>query len=142
MHPLSYLSGSGEQTSWVLPLMWFTLSLSIVVVLVISAMVLWAVLSRSFGSGARTMAQVPIERSEGGVRWIWTGVAVSTVFLLISVFWTVGVLAKIGRATPAPPLIINVTAHQWWWDAVYSGTTESRALPHRERNPHTRRTAR
>ena len=120
MHPLSYLTGSGAQTASVLPLMHFTLGLSIAVVLIITGMVVYAVL-REYGSGIATLRQVPVERTEGGVRWIWIGVGVSTVFLLVSVLWTVAVLAHVGPLPRKAPLTIEIVAHQWWWDAEYHG---------------------
>ncbi len=125
MHPLSYVSGSGEQNRWILPLMHFSLGLSIAVVLIIAAMVVWAAVSRSHGSALATLRQVPIERTEGGVRWIWIGVGISTVFLLVTVFWTVAVLARMGRIPAHTPVTIDITAHQWWWDAEYHELIEA-----------------
>ena len=120
MHPLSYLTGSGAQTASVLPLMHFTLGLSIAVVVIITGMVVYAAL-REYGSGIATLRQVPVERTEGGVRWIWIGVGVSTVFLLVSLLWTVAVLAHVGPLPRKAPLTVEIVAHQWWWDAEYHG---------------------
>jgi cytochrome c oxidase subunit 2 len=120
-HPQSYLSGSGLQTAWVTPLLWYSLVVSIAVVVIITGLVLWASVSREFGSGKRTLAEVPVERIRGGVRWIWIGLGISLVPLLVSLVWTVGVLARTGPV-PGAPLTINVTARQWWWDAEYVGT--------------------
>lgn len=125
MHPLSYLTGSGAQTARVLPLMYFSLWLSVAVCVIIAGMVLWAVISRQRGDSIAALAQVPIERTEGGVRWIWIGVGISTVFLLISVFWTVAVLAEVGPIPRKTPLTIDIFAHQWWWDAEYHGPLDS-----------------
>lgn len=125
MHPLSYLTGSGAQTASVLPLLYFTLALSIIVCVVIAGMVWWAIASRRQGSGIAALNAVPIERTEGGERWIWIGIAVSTVFLLISLFWTVAVLAQVGPVPAATPVSIDIYARQWWWDGRYDGATES-----------------
>ena len=124
MHPLSYLQGSGEQNAWVTPLLWYSLAVSIAVCLIITAMVVWAVLTRQFGTGV-SLADVPLERTEGGVRWIWIGLAISIVPLLVSLFWTVAVLAKTGFVPANAPLTIDITAHQWWWDAEYHGSLPS-----------------
>ena len=124
MHPLSYLAGSGEQTAAVLPLLDYSLAVSIVVVLIITGLVIWATL-RGYGSGAATLKDIPIKRTEGGERWIWIGLAISIVPLLVSLFWTVAVLAKTGPIPANAPLTIDITAHQWWWDAEYHGPLPS-----------------
>jgi cytochrome c oxidase subunit 2 len=125
MHPMSYLTGSGAQTAHVLPLLHFTLGLSIAVCVIIAAMVVWAIVTRGHGSGRVTMAGVPVERTEGGVRWIWIGVAISSVFLVVTLLWTVAVLAKVAPLPANAPLTIDVKASQWWWDARYQGATSS-----------------
>ncbi|RST31242.1 cytochrome c oxidase subunit II [Sphingomonas ginkgonis] len=119
MHPQDYTSGVGEQTAYVTPLLWFTLVVSVLVCLIISALVWRGATRRAIGASSADLRSVPVERREGGVRWIWIGVAVSMVPLLITLFWTVGVLAKIGPIPRTAPLAINITAKQWWWDAEY-----------------------
>lgn len=117
MHPLGYLSGSGAQTASVVPLMWFMLIVSILVCVIVTGLVLWAVLTKRAHVGPRSLRKLALEHREG-VKWIWIGLAISIVPLLVSVFWTVAVLAKTG-AVPSAPLTIDVTAKRWWWDAQY-----------------------
>ena len=117
MHPLGYLSGSGAQTASVVPLMWFMLIVSIVVTVIIIGLVVWAVLTKRAAVGPRSLRTIALEHRDG-VNWIWIGLAISIVPLLVSVFWTVAVLAKTG-AVPSAPLTIDVTAKRWWWDAQY-----------------------
>jgi cytochrome c oxidase subunit 2 len=117
MHPLGYLSGSGAQTASVVPLMWFMLIVSIVVTVIIIGLVVWAVLTKRGAVGPRSLRTIALEHRDG-VNWIWIGLAISIVPLLVSVFWTVAVLAKTG-AVPSAPLTIDVTAKRWWWDAQY-----------------------
>jgi cytochrome c oxidase subunit 2 len=60
------------------------------------------------------------------VRWIWIGIAISFVPLLVSLIWTVAVLAHVGTVPRSPRLVIDVTARQWWWDARYDGAPPDR----------------
>jgi len=117
MHPLGYLSGSGAQTASVVPLMWFMLIVSIVVSLVIIGLVVWAVITKRAPVGPRSLRSIALEHRDG-VKWIWTGLAISIVPLLATVFWTVAVLANTG-AVPTGPLTIDILAKRWWWDAQY-----------------------
>lgn len=120
-HPLQYLSGSGFHADAIAPLLWYSLIVSILVCIVIAVLVVWGVLRRKVPRGTAAAWQVPIERAEGGVRWIWIGIAVSSVPLFISLVWTVAVLARTGPIPQNPPLTIEIAAHQWWWDAEYTG---------------------
>lgn len=123
MHPLSYLSGSGAQTASVVPLMWFMLIVSIAVCVIVTMLVVWAALSRRVRIGPRDLRDIALESADG-MKWVWTGLAISIVPLLASVFWTVGVLAKTGSVPPRA-LTIDITAKRWWWDAVYPEATPS-----------------
>jgi cytochrome c oxidase subunit 2 len=118
MHPLGYLSGSGAQTASVLPLMWFMLIVSIVVCVIITALVVWAVVTRRVRRPPFYLRDIALEHTNG-VKWVWIGLAISAVPLIVSVFWTVAVLAKTG-SPPASALTIDITAKRWWWDAEYS----------------------
>ena len=117
MHPLGYLSGSGAQTASVVPLMWVMLIVSIVVSLVVIGLVVWAVITKRAPVGPRSLRSIALEHRDG-VKWIWTGLAISIVPLLATVFWTVAVLANTG-AVPTGPLTIDILAKRWWWDAQY-----------------------
>lgn len=121
-HPLGYLAGSGAQTAMVTPLMWEMLGVSIAVTLIVAALVLWGVLRRRAREDEAAMAGIPLTRREG-TRWIWIGVGISMVPLLVTLVWTVAVLAQIAPVPRNPRLTIDVTAQQWWWDANYSGAS-------------------
>lgn len=120
-HPLSYLGGEGAQSGWVTPLLVFTLILSILVVVIIAALVLGGSWRAKSGGGAVETRSVPLVAGRGGVRWIGLGIAISVVPLLVSLVWTVSVLAHVGTVPRSPRLTIDVTARQWWWDARYAG---------------------
>lgn len=120
-HPLGYLHGSGSQSVWVTPLLWYSLIVSILVCVIIGVLVLWGVIRRRATSDAAAIRSVAIVPTEGGAKWIWIGIAISMAPLLVSLFWTMAVLAKVGPLPTNPPLTIDIAARQWWWDARYEG---------------------
>src|SRR5689334_13457927 len=119
--PLSYLHGDGAQSAWVTPLLLFMLFLSILVILIISALVVAGAWRAKGNGGAAETRAVPLATGRGGVRWIGIGIAISTVPLLVSLVWTIVALAHVGTVPRNPRLTIEVTARQWWWDATYDG---------------------
>lgn len=116
--PLSYLDSSGAQAGAILPLTWFLLLVSIAVCLVIGYL-LWRAVRRAprTAEGAATT----VTRSRGGAQLIYMGVAISSVILLVALGWTMATLAQIARMPPRPQVEVDVTAHQWWWEADYGG---------------------
>lgn len=119
--PLNYLTGSGAAAHPVVALTWWLFIVSCVVVVIISALVLWGVMSRAIQG--RAPAEVPVTRQGQGLRWITWGVGVSSVVLVISLIWTIAALAGVSNPPVKPPLTIRVTGHQWWWEATYAPHT-------------------
>jgi cytochrome c oxidase subunit 2 len=122
--PLSYLSAAGERAGTILPLTWFTLSVSIVVCVVI-AILLCVGVSRRRVRHTAEIKQVPVSEASGGLRWISVGLAISAVPLLITLVWTLSALAATSGPPAHPGLTIDVTPHQWWWDVQYQGRQPS-----------------
>lgn len=128
MTPLSYLSGFGIKAYPVTALTWGLLIISISVVVIISTLVLWGVLARRLPL-EQTIGDVAVERRGSGLGWLGLGVGISAVLLLISVAWTMAVLAKV--STPpagSKPLTMEVTGQQWWWKARYLNADPSKIL--------------
>jgi cytochrome c oxidase subunit 2 len=115
--PLGYLDSAGARADATLPLTWFLLLLSIGVCGVIGAILLRAVMRRRAEQGTADVA-----RSAGGARMIFVGVAISAVLLLVALGWTMVALAQIAPMPRRHDLEIDVTAHQWWWQADYKGS--------------------
>jgi cytochrome c oxidase subunit 2 len=115
--PLNFLNGHGDRADPVVVLTWGVLLVSVAVVVIIT-LLLGAAIGRRPGitvqlPGTRLSLESPV----GGQRWIWIGVGVSTFVLLLSVLWTMQVLAV---TSPQPAtLTIEVTGHQWWWAVRY-----------------------
>lgn len=116
--PAHYLATSGPAADPITPLLWWTIWVSIGVTVIMTALVVWGVMAR----GRRfdtAMANVALQPRGSGVRWIWIGVAISAVLLLATVIWTVIALNAVAYPAKRPPLTIEVTGLQWWWQARY-----------------------
>ncbi len=112
--PLGYLEGHGSKALAIVPLTWGLLILSMAVVLIVSALVMWGILRRHPGAGTNVVA-----RHQDGLRYVYAGIALTILVLAISVGWTMVVLAKINSPPGTPALTLDVTAKQWWWDVRY-----------------------
>jgi cytochrome c oxidase subunit 2 len=119
--PLSYLESAGAHADRVLPLLWFDLLLSIVVIILIGLLVFDGSRRRVASGGAAETRAVPIERRPGGMRWILIGLGISIVPLLISLVWTIHALAHVGTLPRNPRVAIDVVGRQYWWEARYDG---------------------
>jgi cytochrome c oxidase subunit 2 len=114
--PLGYLDGNGPRADATLPLTWFLLLLSVAVCLVI-AFLLWRAVRR----GAAPAQGLPAPfRSAGGTRLVFIGLAISVVLLLAALVWTMITLAAVAQVPRRPAVVIDVTGHQWWWQADYA----------------------
>ncbi|MBU3079352.1 cytochrome c oxidase subunit II [Sphingomonas quercus] len=123
--PLAYLDGFGRRADIVVPLTWAVTIISIAVCIVIAAL-LWMAIRR--GREAAGVDAMAVRRSEGGMRFITIGLAVSLVPLLVTLVWTMSALAAIGAPPRRARVEIDVTAHQWWWQADYAGDQPSLGL--------------
>jgi len=115
--PLQYLSGAGDKATPVVALTWGVLLVSIVVVLLIGLLLVAAIWRRRPAARDRTA----LEKDEGGHNWIWIGASLSGLVLLVTVVWTVKVLADIQAPPGKPAVTIEVTGRQWWWQVRYVG---------------------
>ena len=116
--PESYLATSGPVADPITGLLWWTLWVSVAVTVIMGLLVAWGVAAR----GRRfdtAMANVALQARGSGVRWIWIGVAITSVLLLATLIWTVVVLGAVAHPARRPLLTIEVTAQQWWWAAYY-----------------------
>lgn len=116
--PLQYLTGSGAKADAVLGLTWFVLLVSIAVIVVIGGLLAGALWHRP-GLAAQPGERPPLEEGVSGQNWLWIGVGISTLVLLISALWTMLVLARIAAPDTPPALTIEVTGRQWWWQIRY-----------------------
>ena len=124
--PLGYLWGSGSKAYPVIALTWGLLVISIIVVIIITALVVIGVTRRA--ARGNELLNIPVRPGVSGVRWIVIGVGISTVALFGSIVWTMVVLADVNSPNQKPALTIEMTGQQWWWQARYLGNQPSRIL--------------
>jgi cytochrome c oxidase subunit 2 len=90
---------------------------SIVVMVVITVLLLAAIYRRR--APAASPRELTVSRDEGGVSWIYVGVAISTVVLVACMVWTLITVAAVAMPAQAADLTLEVTASQWWWNVRY-----------------------
>jgi cytochrome c oxidase subunit II len=123
--PLSYLDAAGRRAEAILPLTWLTLIISIVVCVVIGVL-LWLAVRRARPADAGVpLRDIPLQRPGRGMRWIGMGVAISAVPLAVTLVWTMVVLAAVSSPPKQPAVVLDVTAHQWWWEVQYDSDKPS-----------------
>jgi cytochrome c oxidase subunit 2 len=128
MTPLNYLTGAGPAAHSVVGLTWGLMVISVAVVLIVTGLVWAGIVRRGVRSAKGVPAAVPVRREGDGMRWLTIGVGISSVVLVISLVWTVAVLAQVSNPPTKPDLTIQVTGHQWWWQATYEPTDPARVF--------------
>lgn len=124
--PLNYLTGAGTRAYPVLWLTWGLTAISIAVVVII-AFLIWRALSQPRAAvPPEHAATPPVRRTNSGIGWVYLGVGISTFVLFISATWTMYTLAAVGPVPENAANTIEITAHQWWWDARYLSDQPSR----------------
>ena len=121
--PLNYLTSAGTKADVILPLTWGVLTISISVVVIITTLTLLAVARHRTAGNAITAAPHDTDAS----RWLYIGVGISTLVLLVSLLWTIRVLAHVNTPAQAA-MTIEITAQQWWWKVRYLSDDPSRVL--------------
>lgn len=117
--PMSYLRTYGPAADPVTRLGWGLGGISLAVTLIIAILLLAALLRPRATAMHDERGRPAVQRDEGGLSWIYVGVAVSTVVLLIATAWTLITLSAV--AAPASPgaLTLHITSNQWWWAVSY-----------------------
>ena len=115
--PLGYLTTFGPRADPATTLTWGLMDISIAVVVIVTALVAVGMLVRR--ARAPNGELPPVSRGGAGLNWIYIGVALTVAVLIGSMIWTVQVLAEINSPAAKPALTIEITGHQWWWEARY-----------------------
>lgn len=111
--PMGFLRSYGPAGDPITALQWGLLIISILVIAVIAALLLFA----CFRPRAHGPADA-IGPEHGGVLWIVIGTAITVPILFASAVWTFATLQRV-IAAPVPTYIVDVIAHQWWWEFRY-----------------------
>jgi cytochrome c oxidase subunit 2 len=115
--PLGYLRTFGPRADPATTLTWGLMDISIAVVVIVTALVVVGVLARRVRVVGGAMP--PARPGAAGLNWITIGVVLTVLTLVVSLVWTVQVLARINSPASHPALTLEVTGHQWWWEARY-----------------------
>ena len=83
--------------------------------------VLTGVLTRKSGLAPSSLPGAPVGRAAGGLSWIYIGLPLTVVALVVALIWTLQVLAAVDSPAARPRLTLTVTGHQWWWGVRYDG---------------------
>jgi len=120
--PLGYLGPAGPAARVLASLGWGLLIISAVVCLIVLALLIFAMARR----------RPPEDSALGGgndraaIRWIIGGAGFSTLVLLGAAIWTLWAAQTVTNASTPAGLTIDVTGHQWWWEARYQSDDRSR----------------
>jgi cytochrome c oxidase subunit II len=126
--PMYYLESFGPRGQAIADLTIALLVLSIVVILVISVLVLIGAWWRRNMQPFDEQGHLPVTRGGNGVRWIFIGLVLTVIALVGSVTWTMVTMAAINAPPAEPRVTIEVTGHQWWWQARYVSDDPSRQI--------------
>jgi cytochrome c oxidase subunit 2 len=122
------MEGSGTKADPVVALTWGVMIISIAVIVIISLLVAGAIWRRPGIAAPAPGVRLELGSAKGGLSWLWIGVSISSVVLLASIVWTVVVLADINAPATKPPLTVEVTGHQWWWEVRYLSNDPARVF--------------
>ena len=117
--PLDYLHGNGDKAYPVVSLTWGVLIISVAVIVIISLLLAGAIWRRPGLSAVGPGEKIELEQPASGLSWIWIGTGLSTFVMLVTIIWTVVVLADVNTPATKPALTIEVTGRQWWWQVRY-----------------------
>jgi cytochrome c oxidase subunit 2 len=126
--PMTFMRTFGPAADPITSLGWGMTVICSAVVVVIGALLLGALWSRASHFAGGDLSQLPIVRTEAGLKWIYIGVAISTGVLLGMITWTLITLDAVAGPAGAPAFTIEVRGHQWWWEARYIGQSSDRTF--------------
>ncbi len=126
--PLQYLTGAGPHASPVTSLTWFLLGISVVVILIFTVAVIWGTIARRQRTTDDALSVDDVGRSHSGLAWVYIGMPLTLVVLVVALFWTMIVMARIDQPATPTTLTIEVTGRQWWWQVRYPAQGGGRAF--------------
>ncbi len=125
----SYLDATGTTGAEQATLGWWVTGASCAVVAIVGLAILAAIARHrgevndprdSMTHGTTPPADMARRDIPGGLRWIYVGVGVTFVVLCITLAGILVVLNDTSHPPRTPSLVMDVTAHQWWWEVRYS----------------------
>lgn len=117
--PLNYMFTHGVRALQISHLAWFTLGVSVLVIVIMIVLVLAGIWRRRPVAPPVLPGEALVERPQGGASWIYVGVGLTTVVLFATMVWTFVTLADISLPPGAAAVRLEITGHQWWWEVRY-----------------------
>lgn len=115
-NPLGIFSNSGQDSQELARLVALFGGVSIAVIMLIALLLISSIWHKR---PADTTGGRP-QRDEGGMPWIYWGVGISAVVLVICMLFNLRTIAATAISPEADTaLTVHVTAHQWWWELSY-----------------------
>jgi cytochrome c oxidase subunit 2 len=119
---LSYMTGFGPKNYPVVSLLWGEIILSLAVVAIIALLVVAGIIWRRRSAGIDGLQSVPLERSGSGLAFIYVGISLTFVALVVYAVWNYEVLAAVAIPPANTALTVDVTGHRWWWEVRYESS--------------------
>jgi cytochrome c oxidase subunit 2 len=126
--PMSYLRTFGPAVDPATRLGWGLGIVSIAVVLIISALLLGGLFRPRSPADIRQSDPLHVGREGKGMRWIYIGVSLSTVVLMVLAIWTMQTIAAVSRPQGKTAFTIRVTGYEWWWRLRYEDSEPARTF--------------
>jgi cytochrome c oxidase subunit 2 len=117
----SVLEPAGPQASRIAHLSWFAFVAATIVYLLTVGALCWAL--RRAGRRARDGAPLAADSERRMTRGVTWALAATIVTLLVFFGYDLSVGRTLSTSPGAHPLTIEVTGHQWWWEAQYADTS-------------------
>ena len=117
--PLNYLTSHGARADMILPLTRGVLIISIIVILIVCGLLAAAIFRRRPVGAPGADPRGLLFRPRGGLTFVYVGVGISTLVLVATTIRTMKTLADVVSPPREAKLTIEVTGHQWWWEARY-----------------------
>lgn len=124
--PMAYVHTAAPAADPITRLGWVLGLVSVVVVVVIALLLLGGIFRHR--AARATQDELAVPRDGGGMGWIYIGVGISAIVLVVCMGWTLVTIAQISRPPAAPALTVQVTASQWWWSLRYTSEQPPRTF--------------
>lgn len=122
MHPVGAPAASQAELGWALTIVAIATVLIVAIILVIA-------LARRRPEPSETDpgTGTPGGRWQvaSGIMWIYVGLAITVVVLLVAFGATIATINASAVSPTPPPITLNITAHQWWWEVAVSDSVPS-----------------
>lgn len=124
---MAYLHTVGPAGDPATQLGWGLGIVSIVVIVVVAALLLGAIVRRR-AQRELDDDRLAVQREGGGMAWLYGGVGVSALVLVVCMGWTLVTIARVIRPPSPAALTVQVRAAQWWWALRYMSEDPSRTF--------------